>query len=53
MPGQIAYVVTKAALRFLREHDIRVLNVAGPRASKEPDVASFVMEVLEKAWASP
>ena len=38
--------------RFLSEHHIRVLNVGGPRASKEPDVAGFVKEVLEKAWAS-
>lgn len=38
-------------LRFVDCHGIRVLNVAGPRASKEPDVAAFVREVLEKAWA--
>src|ERR1019366_9073493 len=28
----------QALLRFIQEHQIRVLNVAGPRASKEPEV---------------
>jgi len=42
-----------ALLRFIREQNIRVLNVAGPRASKEPDVATFVGEVLEKAFGKP
>lgn len=37
-------------LRFLEEHRITVLNVAGPRASKEPEVAAFVKQVLNKAW---
>jgi hypothetical protein len=27
-----------------------VLNVAGPRASKEPEVGAFVKEVLGKTW---
>lgn len=31
---------------FLSEHAVRTLNVAGPRASQEPDVAAFVSEVL-------
>ena len=30
----------------------RLRDVAGPRASKEPGVAAFVREVLEKAWAA-
>jgi hypothetical protein len=43
----------EAALRrFIGEHGIRALNVAGPRASKEPEVAAFVREVLEKSWAA-
>jgi hypothetical protein len=43
----------QAALRrFIAEHGIRVLNVAGPRASKEPEVGAFVREVLEKTWAA-
>ena len=35
--------------RFLREYDIQVLNVAGPRASTEPTVGAFVTEVLDAA----
>ena len=39
----------EAALRqFIEEHNIKVLNVAGPRASKESAVADFVKEVLER-----
>jgi hypothetical protein len=34
---------------FIRTHGIRVLNVAGPRASKEPAVGEFVKEVLSRA----
>jgi hypothetical protein len=40
-------------LRFIREHRIKILNVAGPRASKEPEVAGFVKEVLDKVWPIP
>ncbi len=38
---------------FVREHGIRVLNVAGPRASNEPEVGDFVKETLSAAflWA--
>ena len=39
----------QALRRFVQEHGIKVLNVAGPRASKEPDVYGFVKEVLAKA----
>ena len=34
-------------LRFLDEHDVRRLNIAGPRASQEPKIAAFVRDVLE------
>jgi hypothetical protein len=34
---------------FIRQHDIKVLNVAGPRGSQEPGVAEFVMATLTKA----
>ncbi len=34
---------------FLRAHSIRVLNVAGPRASEEPEVGQFVRETLDRA----
>jgi hypothetical protein len=36
-------------LEFLREHNIETLNVAGTRASKEPDVYNFVKHTLERA----
>ena len=39
----------QALMRFIRDNNIKVLNVAGPRASKEPGVATFVTQVLEKA----
>ena len=39
----------KALRQFIEEHGIKVLNVAGSRASKEPEVAGFVQEVLERA----
>ena len=34
-------------LQFLSEHNIETLNVAGTRASKEPDVYKFVKYTLE------
>jgi len=40
-------------VRWLRQHNIQVLNVAGPRASQQPDIYSlayrFVSELLRKA----
>jgi hypothetical protein len=39
-----------ALRRFIREHRIRVLNVAGPRASEEPGVAEFVRKVLDRTF---
>jgi hypothetical protein len=36
-------------LRFISDHKIKILNVAGPRASKEPAIAVFVKRVLEEA----
>ncbi len=35
--------------RWIERNNIRVLNVAGPRASKEPAVADFVAQVLTNA----
>jgi hypothetical protein len=35
---------------FVEEHAIEVLNVAGPRASKEPRVGAFVRRVLNAAF---
>ena len=33
---------------FIEENDIKVLNVAGPRESKEPGVGAFVKRVLDQ-----
>jgi hypothetical protein len=44
-------IVAAAAslLAFLDEHQVRRLNVAGPRASQEPRIADFVHHVLSAA----
>jgi Circularly permutated YpsA SLOG family len=39
--------------RFVGDHAIRVLNVAGPRASGEPGVGQFVRTTLEAALGTP
>jgi hypothetical protein len=36
---------------FVQQHGIKILNIAGPRASHEPDVAAFVEQVLSLAFA--
>ncbi len=36
--------------KFVDEHKIETLNVAGSRESKEPGIHSWVMEVLENAF---
>ena len=47
-------VPPETALReFIEKHRIKVLNVAGPRASKEPEVPGFVAAVLNKTWPLP
>jgi Circularly permutated YpsA SLOG family len=35
---------------FTEEHRVKVLNVAGPRASNEPGVGEFVMRTLGEAF---
>jgi hypothetical protein len=37
-------------LNFLEDNKIRVLNVAGPRASKEPEVGRFVTATLHRLF---
>ena len=37
---------------FVEEHGVKVLNMAGPRASKEPGVGEFVMRTLEEAFGN-
>jgi hypothetical protein len=39
--------------RFVDDHAIRVLNVAGPRASGEPGVGQFVRTTLDAALGTP
>jgi hypothetical protein len=39
-------------LAFLDEHRVRRLNIAGPRASQEPEVGGFVRDVLQAALKS-
>jgi hypothetical protein len=36
--------------KFLESHPIRILNVAGPRASEEPEIGDFVRQVLEELF---
>jgi hypothetical protein len=39
------------ALRvFVEKHKLKVLNLAGPRASKERGVGEFVMSTLDEAF---
>jgi len=37
----------KTARAFLGRHEVRVLNVAGPRSSKEPEVYAFTVCLLD------
>ncbi|TWU30147.1 putative molybdenum carrier protein [Bythopirellula polymerisocia] len=37
---------------FILEHQVERLNVAGPRASQEPDIGAFVSAVLSAALTS-
>ncbi len=39
-------------IAFIAEHQVARLNIAGPRASQEPDVAAFVRDVLQAALAN-
>ena len=36
-------------VEFVRKHDVKVLNVAGPRVSTEPDIERYVRATLEAA----
>jgi hypothetical protein len=44
------YDAPDSLLRFISDHRIKILNIAGPRASKEPQIAAFVRKVLEEAF---
>jgi hypothetical protein len=47
--GGIGDVAAQKLLLFLNEHQVQSLNVAGPRASQEPEVADFVRQVFRSA----
>jgi hypothetical protein len=36
---------------WMQQNNIRVMNVAGPRASKEPEVGKFVEQVLTATFS--
>jgi hypothetical protein len=40
--GDAGRAAASMLLAFLQEHDVCTLNVAGPRASQEPEIAGFV-----------
>ena len=44
-----AYSKEDQLVRFIAENSIRTLNIAGSRASKEPQVYDFVKQTLENA----
>jgi Circularly permutated YpsA SLOG family len=44
------YDAAQALVRFISKHHIDTLNIGGSRASKEPQNAAFVKQVLEEAF---
>lgn len=42
----------RQVLGFVRQHAIRVLNVAGPRSRKQPEINDFVRGVVEAVLRS-
>ena len=40
----------KLACEFLKRYPIKVLNIAGSRASKEPGIAEFVSLILDRVF---
>ena len=38
---------------FVQENSVKVLNVAGPRASTEPKVGQFLMALLDEVLGMP
>ena len=39
--------------RFLEDNVIDILNIAGPRKSKEPGIAEFVSRILDQVFVAP
>jgi hypothetical protein len=48
-PG-LSYQPAADVLRFVRDNNIKVLNIAGTRVSKEPYIGKFAKKVLEEAF---
>lgn len=48
-PG-LSYQPAADVLRFVHDHNVNVLNIAGTRGSKEPYIGKFVKKVLEEAF---
>lgn len=44
------YIPEASLLRFIEAHSIKALNIAGPRASKEPKIYDFVFKILDAAF---
>ena len=44
------YDPAEKILKFAKEHDLRVLNVAGSRESKEPGIYEWVKDILSYAF---
>ena len=36
--------------RFIRKHEVKILNVAGPRASGEPQIRSFIYSIFDELF---
>jgi Circularly permutated YpsA SLOG family len=44
---------TAAVSKFLKQHKVRTLDVAGPRESQAPGIGTFVERLLEAVLANP
>jgi predicted Rossmann fold nucleotide-binding protein DprA/Smf involved in DNA uptake len=49
--GDTTTEYARRLLDFLAANEVKRLNIAGPRASQEPEIAAFVQDVLEAALA--
>jgi hypothetical protein len=52
-PGFTMEQCAQRLTTFVQANDIRVLNVAGSRGSKEPEVGAFVRSVMGAATGGP
>lgn len=48
-PG-LSYRLAADVLQFVRDNNIKVLNITGTRASKEPYIGKFVKQIMEDAF---